>query len=165
MENFKKFLTEDGGLGVNDLVARGQNDVDLASVRDNINGRLTAVTNPDFITPYIALERVARMLQYFHIYLPPRPFMEGENGVVVFEVSQFGLKSGMTDKGDVVTKDPSPYSIYFEYGMKTNGLYSVFCEIVDAEELSDLMKAVDDEMDNDASGELDYSKVNRGDYV
>ena len=111
-------------------VERGFIGVSDHAVRDNINTLLNGALGQCFITPYIALEKVRKVLAYFQIFIPKTTFLEGDRGVEVFEVNQFGNISGMNNNGEVVTKVDSPYNIYFEYKMNDRGLYDVFCEIV-----------------------------------
>jgi len=78
--------------------------VEMSDVRDNINALLNGVTSTKFVTPYNALERVRKVLANYHIFMPNYTFMEGDQGVAVFPIDQFGFKSGMTDTGKFVTK-------------------------------------------------------------
>jgi hypothetical protein len=131
-------------------VERGLVGVNVDAVRDNINTFLNGVLGKCFITPYIALERVRKVLANFHIFLPRTTFLEGDRGVEVFDIKQFGEAMGMRNDGTVVTKMSDPYSLYFEYKMNDKGMFDVFAEIVTKDELDELMDAVNDDMDDDA---------------
>jgi hypothetical protein len=131
-------------------VERGLVGVNVDAVRDNINTFLNGVLGKCFITPYIALERVRKVLANFHIFLPRTTFLEGDRGVEVFDIKQFGEAMGMRNDGTVVTKMSDPYSLYFEYKMNGKGMFDVFAEIVTKDELDELMDAVNDDMDDDA---------------
>jgi hypothetical protein len=142
MKTFKEYMSEEtnpfalsnGFVGVND-----------EKVRDNINALLSGITMKPFLTPHIALERVSKVLANYHIYLPKQTFEDIDDDYVVYEVNQFGEKSGMTNDGEVVTKMSDPYYIYFEYKLNESGSYDVFCEIVDSDELEELTNEADDE--------------------
>ena len=137
-------------------VDRGVIDVHDHAVKDNINTLLNGALGQCFITPYIALEKVRKVLAYYHIFLPKTTFLEGDRGVEVFNVNQFGELAGMKNNGEVVTRTDSPLNLYFEYKMNDKGLYDIFCEIVTDEELDDLIDNVEDEInDEDAEDDRD----------
>ena len=151
MKTFKKYINEDVNLSAN--VQSGKIDLDLSAVRDNINAYLNGVTSCTFVTPYIALERVSKVLANYHIFLPKYTFMEGDSGLAVFGISQFGGKMGMNDDGEVVTSDDSPFSFYFEYNMNDRGTFDVFAEIVDEDELQELLDDLEDEFEEEEVNE------------
>lgn len=150
MKKFK-YLEEDVNLSAN--VQSGKVSLDLSAVRDNINAYLNGVTSCTFVTPYIALERVSKVLANYHIFLPKYTFMEGDSGLAVFNINQFGGKVGMNDDGEVVTADDSPFSFYFEYNMNDKGTFDVFAEIVDEDELQELMSDLEDEFEDEGEEE------------
>ena len=159
------------------FTGKGKIDVRDDSVRDNINIVLTGMLRSCCLTPYIALEKVRKALAYFHIPVPAVPFMEGERGFHVFEIDQFGYKYGVKDDRTFVQSgttqkdtthgshtdgesfnddEPSApqhisqkYHLYFEYRLNDKGMFDVFCEIVDQDELHDLLNDVEEDMDND----------------
>lgn len=130
-------------------VERGVIDVHDPAVRDNINTLLTGALGQCFITPYIALEKVRKVLAYYHIFLPKTTFLEGDRGVEVFDIKQFGELAGMRNNGDVVTRVDGSQNLYFEYKMNDKGMYDIFCEIVTDEELDDLVDNVEDEINDE----------------
>lgn len=130
-------------------VERGLVGVNVDAVRDNINILLAGVTNCSTVTPYIALERVRKVLAQFHIFLPKVTFMEGDHGVQTFPIQQFGEMMGMRNDGEVVSKVNDPYHLYFEYQMSDRGMFDVFCEIVNNDELEELLNDVEDEIDDE----------------
>jgi hypothetical protein len=130
-------------------VDRGVIDVHDPAVRDNINTLLNGALGQCFITPYIALEKVRKVLAYYHIFLPKTTFLEGDHGVEVFDINQFGDVKGMRDNGDVVTRMDTSLNLYFEYKMNDKGLFDIFCEIVTNEELDDLVDNVEDEINDE----------------
>jgi len=132
-------------------VERGLVGVNVDAVRDNINTFLTGSLSKCYITPYIAMEKIRKVLANFHIFLPKTTFLEGDHGVEVFQIKQFGEVMGMRDNGEVVTKIDEPYSLYFEYKMDDRGLFDVFAEIVTQEELDELLDNLEDDMDDDSA--------------
>lgn len=130
-------------------VEGGKVDIRDSAVRDTINSLIEGVTDQCFLTPYIALERVSKVLANFHIFLPKYTFMEGDSGLATFPVHQFGEKVGMTNDGVVVTQGETPFTLWIEYQMNDKGTYEVFSAVVDEEELDDLMADMDEDMDED----------------
>jgi hypothetical protein len=143
-------ITEEVDLTQN--VERGEIGIDNNPVKENINNLLTNALACSFVTPYIGLERVAKVLANFHFHLPKVPYLEGNHGVQVFDLNQFGELMGMKNDGTVVTKVETPYHIYFEYLMNGTGRYDVFCEIVNQEELDELLDEMEDDV-NDVEDE------------
>jgi hypothetical protein len=142
-------------------VERGNIDVDSDPLRDNINTFLHGVTGMCFVTPYIALEKVRKVLANFHIHLNRVAFLENEDGYVSFPVRQFGNVMGMKNNGEIVSKVESPYHVYFEWRMKPNGMYNIFCEIVDQSELAELISDYEDELsDEDGKKESTMNEEN-----
>lgn len=131
--------------------------VESEAVRDNINNLIKGVTAKPFVTPYIALERVRKVLAYFHISLPANNFMQGDYGYNIFNINQFGAKFGQTNDGNVVVKEDSPYSVYFEYQASDEGLYDVFCELVTDDELEEILSDYDAESEDNEENEEEYS--------
>jgi hypothetical protein len=141
MKRFREFITE-GPSQLQTNKGEGTVDVENESVREGINALLAQATACSSLTPYIALFKIMKVLGAFHIYLP-QTRLSGERGHKVFEINQFGIKTGMTDDGKVVTADPSEYKIYFEYEMNDNGMYDVYCEIIDGQELDEIQDDID----------------------
>lgn len=154
MKKFKEYLAEE--VLPQSLSDKGFIGIEDESVRDNINSLLNGVTTKPVVTPYISLERVRKVLAYYHIFLPANQFMRGDCGNKVFNISQFGEKFGMTNDGEVITKSDSPYYLYFEYQMNDYGLFDVYTEIVEEDELEELLSDFEDETDDN---EDDSSEV------
>ena len=159
------------------FTGKGKMDVRDDAVRDNINSLLTSALMACTLTPYIALEKVRKVLAYFHISIPGTSFMEGDRGIKVFDVEQFGLKYGMKNDGQIVNlssveKDEThgphtggenfnsmmtpgtqetdeKYHIYFEYKMNEKGMFDVFSEIVTDSELEDLLNDAEEDINDD----------------
>jgi hypothetical protein len=146
MKKFKEYINEE--ITPQALTDKNFVGVENSSVRDNINSLLNGVTTKSVVTPYVSLERVRKALAYYHIFLPAHQFMEGNSGNVIFNISQFGEKYGQTNTGEFVSKSDSPYFLYFEYQMNDLGLFDVFAEVVDDDELEELLGDYESEMDD-----------------
>lgn len=170
------------------FTGKGKMDVRDSSVRDNINTLLTGALMSCTLTPYIALEKVRKVLAYYHISIPGTTFMEGDRGIKTFDVEQFGLKFGLKNDGSVVNfsniaKDLThgPHSegesfnsntppetnvsdekfyIYFEYKMNEKGMFDVFSEIVSEVELQDLLNDAEEDINSDKTKDDRDEKLN-----
>jgi hypothetical protein len=151
MKSFREFINEE--MMPFAQTEKGFVGVDNGPVRDNINLILANVTSSSYATPYHALEVIRKAVVPFHISLPATNFLDGDSGHEVFNINQFGEKVGMTNSGDVVTKDSSPYYLYFEYSMNNKGSFDIFSEIVNADELEEILADIEDEMEE---GDEDY---------
>ena len=151
MKSFREFINEE--MMPFAQTEKGFVGVDNGPVRDNINLILANVTSSSYATPYHALEVIRKAVVPFHISLPATNFLDGDSGHEVFNIEQFGEKVGMTNSGDVVTKDSSPYYLYFEYSMNGRGSFDIFSEIVNTDELEEILADVEDEMEE---GDEDY---------
>lgn len=165
-------------------VRSGGMDIEDSAVRDNINSLLAGMTNGKFVTPYIALERVAKTLANFHIFMPAQTFLEGDSGTAIVPINQYGIKVGMSNastfikKGEVgkdFTHGPhvegennelpnesdntTKYTVYFEYRMSDCGMFEIFCEVVDEDELDEILTDLEAEL-NDDTEELEEETIN-----
>lgn len=153
MKTLKQFMKEE--VQPTALTNRGVIDIQKDDVRDNINALLNGVTEKSSPTPYTALEHVKKVLANFHIFLPKTPFMDGESGYEVWNVSQFGNKVGMDNDGKFKSLDSSEYFLFFEYQMNDNGSFNIFSEIVDKEDLDDIISDIGSEIEK-INEEKDY---------
>jgi hypothetical protein len=177
MKSFKSFIKEETMPFAN--VRSGGMNIEDSAVRDNINSLLAGMTNGKFVTPYIALERVAKTLANFHIFMPAHSFLEGDSGTAIVPINQYGIKVGMSNaatfvvKGeigkdfthgphvegednDISTKSEitPKYTVYFEYRMSDCGMFEIFCEVVDQDELDEILADLEAEL-NDEGEELE----------
>lgn len=165
MISFKGFIKEN----MAPFASAGRDSISIEEddVRDHINVALSRATNGKFLTPYIALQNVEKVLAANHIFLPKHPSLEGESGSAVFDINQFGEKTGENDQGEVVTATQSKFSVYFEYRTSICGMYIIFCEILNEDELDQVLEDLEAELnyDEDTEEELDeacwtgYKKV------
>lgn len=138
--------------------------IESESVRDNINSLIKGVTSKSFVTPYIALERVRKVLAYFHIAIPSYNFMQGDYGYHIFNVNQFGTKYGQTNDGQIIVKEDSPYSIYFEWQMNEDGMFDIFSEIVTDDELEEILSDYESESEDNEENEEEYATNSQQNY-
>ena len=115
----------------------GRIEVSDASVRVRINDALKR--NLDwcdgaFVTPYVAVERVRKVLTQYHIFLPGVTFLEGNEGEHIFDVHQFGFKLGQHENGKVITKDDVEYVIEFTWRSMSSGGYHCTAELKSVKE-------------------------------
>ena len=123
------------------------------SVRNKINAQLEYITARDFLTPYVGLEAVRKILAYSNIFVPNTVFLEKTSGYDIFDADQFGEKMGMTNDGEVVTAPSSPFKVYFEWKLNDGGEYDIFCSIVTDDELEELLADTEEE-DEDEEEEM-----------
>ena len=55
----------------------------------------------------------------------------------------------MTDDGRVITNPETPYHLYFEYRQSDCGMFMIFCEVVDQDELEEIMDDLESELNDD----------------
>ena len=130
-------------------VADGGLDISKPAVRAAINAAIAGVVSQPAVTPYVVFNRLSKLLAQYHIVLPRR-FLEGDKGVEVFELRQFGHKMGMTDSGEFINEVPSTHYLFLQYGILSpfgityakpvvGGMFKVAARIVDKEELDKLI--------------------------
>jgi hypothetical protein len=178
MKSFKQFLNEETMPYASS--ARGVIDIENSSTRDGLNSQLAGVTAGKFVTPYIALERVSKALANFHIFIPRHSFLEGDSGMFVWPINQFGIKFGQNNDGTfvqdgAVLKDTSkgihpegednkvvsepnretdkPFSVFFEYRQSDCGMFNIFCEVVSQDELDEILADLEAEMNDEGEEE------------
>ena len=160
MLRFKNFITEE--VLPTGQVSDGSIDIEKTAVRGQINATLASVTAQPAVTPYIVLNRIQKTLAYFHIILPKRAYLEGDRGVEVIEVRQFGHRMGMTNAGEFVKDVPARYFLFVSYRLASSigadyasvggvfssvgGMFKVTAKLVDEIELQRLMSAAEMEL-------------------
>jgi hypothetical protein len=147
MKSFKQFVKEETMPYAG--TKSGVIDIRDSSVRDGLNQQLAGVTSGKYVTPYIAFERVCKALANFHIFPPRTNYFEGDSGAVNFRIDQFGSKIGMTNDGAVVANPETPYHLYFEYRQSDCGMFMIFCEVVDQDELEEIMDDLEAELNDE----------------
>jgi hypothetical protein len=151
LRSFKSFLNEDYQASV----ASGTVDINDQATVTNINSMLLGALKQEFITPYIAIERVRKVLANFAIHLEGTTDMFDEEGDKTFDILQFGGVVGASPDNaapDFTGKVPDAF-IYFAWEMNDNGAYDVWCQLVDSEELEELLS------DNDEDDELESEEI------
>lgn len=167
MRSFRDYLKEDVTPAA--LVKDGSIDLERSVVRDQINSSLAAVTADPAVTPYIALNKISKVLSYFHIILPKRMYLEGDKGIEAVELRQFGEKMGMTDQGEFIKEVPGKYHLFVEYHRASpmnityavptvGGMFKVTAKIVDKAELDRLIAGAERALAEDAACQQAMSK-------
>lgn len=129
-----------------------------------LNALINRATSHACVTPYIALERVQKILAQHFIFLPKHALDDGDQGNLIFHLDQFGSKVGQTMEGDFKENPESGMYFYFEYSLNEDGFYDIFCEIVDEEDLEEILQDYDgDDAEEDieniptSTSDLEYS--------
>ena len=151
VSSFKQFLEEEDSKAI---VQTGINSkgIDNNVTKEIINSRLALVTNHEFLTPYIALGSISRVLAYANIIVPQYTFLDRHEGEIVFDATQFGKMFGVNTDGTKVPSE-SGHFVYFSYVMNDDGYYDCFAALVDQDELDDILDIEgEDEEDVDKIG-------------
>jgi len=136
MKSFKSFISEEVLPTAN--VENGNFDLENDAVRSEVNAILAGICSRSHITPYITLRKISKALAYFSIILPKRTFLEGDKGVEVYEIRQFGEKMGMSDQGEFIREVPVQYHLFFQY-TQIMGMFLCVAKVVDKAELDKML--------------------------
>mgnify|MGYP006273813223 CR=1 FL=1 len=137
-KSFKDYISEEDITKM--IVQTGVNSkgLDNPLTVQMLNAQLAKTTSHSFITPYIALGAISRVLAYANIILPQYVFLDKEEGEVVFDATHFGKVTGVNlDGTNAENKEPMHF-VYFSYEMN-DGYYDVFAALVTSAELEDIM--------------------------
>lgn len=167
MKSFLEHLKEEVLPSVQ--VADGGLDIEKPAVRAAINAALAGVTSQPAVTPYVVFNRISKLLAQYHIILP-RKFLEGDKGVEVFQIRQFGHKMGMTDSGEFINQVPSTHYLFLQYGIITpmgvtyakpvvGGMFRVMARLVDKDELDKLLDMAEITMSEEAEVRQNAAKA------
>ena len=159
MLKFSKYISEE--VIPTALVQDGSIDLEKPAVRGQINATLAGVTARPCVTPYVALHRIMKALSYFSVIMPKKTYMEGDRGVEVYELMQFGHRMGMTDQGEFVHEVPTKYYLFLQYRVSdlTCGMFKVTAKVVDRVELDKLLSMAELSLAEDASVQQQKSKM------
>ena len=151
-------------------VADGGLDIEKPAVRAAINAAIAGVVSQPAVTPYVVFNRLSKLLAQYHIVLPKK-FLEGDKGVEVFEIRQFGHRMGMTDSGEFVNHVPTTHYLFLQYGIITpmgvtyakplvGGMFRVTARLVDKVELDRLLDMAEITMSEEAECMQAIAKAN-----
>lgn len=189
MSGFKQYINEDI-YNITPITAAGSVDIRNPDVIDQINITLTKITGDKFITPYVAFEKVQKALAGYMIFPTKPLTLGGDSGLFTWPISQFGDKSGQKDDGTMLKsvgihgkdethgphtpgesfhggdeksiekKDEETHHLYFEYRLSDCGMFNIFTEIVDDDELEELLGDLEDEMNDEEEESDDLQEEN-----
>lgn len=129
-----------------ELMADGKIDIEDPQVLVALNVGIAEATMSSSITPYVAWARVQKVLALYHVFIP-NTFLEGADGHEVTPINQFGKRFGQTNDGDTVVRDESDLYLYFEWSMTEGGLFKIFAEVVNGEDLDEILTDYDAEVE------------------
>lgn len=132
----------------------GRSDLSDSRAIDNINNSLDRALDTYYLTPYIALERIRKVLAPFGIVVPAVVFMNSDGGSRVFPISQWGGTYGTTGKAfdpmnpvDTNIEVNPEYNLYYTWAYdRTRKVYNVYARIVNTEKLSELLAMNEDNL-------------------
>lgn len=167
MKSFRGYISEE--VLPTAQVVDGSLDIEKPAVRAAINAALAGVTSQPAVTPYVVYNRISKLLAQYHIVLP-RKFLEGDKGVEVFEVRQFGHRMGMTNSGEFVHEVPTTHYLFVQYGILSpmgityakpivGGMYRVTARLVDKAELDKLLDVAEITMSEEAEVRQNAAKA------
>ncbi len=142
IKKFHEIVSEDYSASI----ASGTVNINDQATVVNINSMLLGALKQEFITPYIALEKVRKVLANFAVHIEGTSDIFGdEEGDKVFAIIQFGKVIDLTP--DAKPQETPDAFVYFAWELNDNGAYDIWCQIVDSEELDELLSGDEDEDD------------------
>lgn len=125
----------------------GRSDLSDPRAIDNINNTLDRTLDTYYLTPYIALERIRKVLAPFGIVVPAVVFMDSNAGSKVFPIHQwggiYGTKGKSGDPYDTIDTnlEANPdYNLYMTWAYdRSRKVYNVYARIVGTEKLAELL--------------------------
>jgi hypothetical protein len=159
MKSFKSYISEEVLPTAN--VEDGNFNIENDAVRAEVNAILAGICSHSHVTPYVTLRKVSKALAYFSIILPKRTFLEGNKGVEVYEMMQFGNKIGMTDQGEFINQVPEKYYLFFQF-QQIMGRFMVTAKVVDKAELDKLLDVAEMTMKECAYDKVTQSQRSAG---
>ncbi len=112
-----------------------------AQTRDEINNHLERKLDDKFLTPYIALERVRKVLHPYGVVIQAVAWLNGDEGEYVFPINQWGGISGL----DTNLESNPEYNVYMSWSYDPEmGAYDLYAAIVGLDQLDNLLSTHDD---------------------
>lgn len=135
----------------------GRSDLSDPRAIDNINNTLDRALDTYYLTPYIALERIRKVLAPFGIMIPAVIFMNSDGGSKVFPVHQWGGIYGSTGKSfdptnmiDTNIEANPNYNLYVTWAYdRTRKTYNTYARIVTPEKLAELLSMNEESSDGE----------------
>jgi len=148
--SFSEFFMQEG---IEIPLATGTLPVDK-TVKEKVNSDLVDALAQDFLTPYIAVEKVRQTLVPYSIFLEGNTLsMDGDTGSITYAIMQFG---GIVDDPHKAGLDTPAFFIHLSWSYNPDGTYAVWAELVDEEELQALLD--DEELENENVEEAKQEK-------
>ena len=140
MKNFKQYLEETGSVGVwnqtpVDVDGYDTFDITNPSVLKRVNAFVGSIAAQEYLNPKAAVEQLANKLKTIGLEVS-MPAMEGANGSVTGEVSQFGGRFGKDVDGSDLNDDGISHrkegglKLNVKYETLDNGSSKVFAKLV-----------------------------------
>lgn len=135
MKSFLEFLGESTAIHTS---APGGIKLSEAGTIARINADLHRLSSIEYDTPYVALERVRKVLANFSLSIPGASHLPLEGGEDYFPLTQFGEVSGISDLADKVESDPYHF-LYFGWILsEITGCYEIHTEVLTEEQIEEL---------------------------
>ena len=140
MKTFKQHLKEDHAVGTPEVNSvedgsMGAHNIHDQKVLDRVNAFVGSIAAQEYLNPKAAVEQLANKLKTIGLEVS-MPAMEGANGSVTGEVSQFGGRFGKdTDGSDlnddgISNKKSGGLNLEVSYETLKNGASKVYAKLV-----------------------------------
>ena len=143
MKTFKQHLKEDHAVGTPEVNSvedgsMGAHNIHDQKVLDRVNAFVGSIAAQEYLNPKAAVEQLANKLKTIGLEVS-MPAMEGANGSVTGEVSQFGGRFGKdtdTPSDEFLNDDGISHmvegglALKIQYEMLSNSSCRIFAEIV-----------------------------------
>lgn len=114
--------------------AQLQVDADFEDKIKLVNYQLGQVTGTAYLTPYIALQRVAKVLAQHNMIVPKAPFLDPDFGDIDIEINTFPNDvTGLDGTGEFTkpTDVVPAYTLKFSWGQNEKGEIEAVAEVVE----------------------------------
>lgn len=135
MRSFLEFLSEATAIYT---PAPGGIKLSESGTIAKINADLHRLSSIEYDTPYVALERVRKVLANFSLSIPGVSSLHPEGDEDYFPLTQFGEVSGISDLGDKVESDPYHFLYFGWIPSEITGCYEIHAEVLTEEQIEEL---------------------------
>lgn len=135
MRSFLEFLSESSAIHSS---APGNIKLSEPGTVSKINMDLHRLSSIEYETPYMALERVRKVLANYSLSIPGVSDLALEGGEDYYPLTQFGEVSGISDLADKVEVEPYHF-LYFGWILsEITGYYEIHTEVLNEEQIEEL---------------------------